>query len=235
VPIDGGVREQAVGGGPPEGCVERTGDRRSPSREGDGREVAVQPLVAARDQRRSTFVQADEDRIDAGSRREVAAVECVQNPQREPRSEQQRSERHSGSAHKALRGLTLKDEIPIPWRHLRVHELSHEVGCDVERGIRHDDVVGQRQAAGEDVAFAHDDVRHVMKTPPKATHEGRVAFDRDHARASASQCGRENTRTRAEVVDDIARTELRERDELRGERGIGDRVLRSPELTSRSG
>jgi hypothetical protein len=74
-----------------------------------------------------------------------------------------------------------------------------------------------------------------VKTPPKATNEGGVAFYRDHARASASQRGRENTGTRTEVVDDIARTDLRERDELRGEGGIGDRVLRSPELTSRSG
>ena len=87
VPIDGSVREQVVGGRSPESCGERTGDRRSPPREGDGHEVAVEPLVASCHQRRSAFVQADEDRIDAGSRREVAAVECVQNLQGEPRRE----------------------------------------------------------------------------------------------------------------------------------------------------
>ncbi len=144
MPIDRGVREQARGGGAPERRGERTGNRRSPRREGDGHEVAVQPLVAACHQRRSAFVQADEDRIDAGSRREVAAVERVQNPHGEPRRHEQRSERHSGSPRKALRGLALQDEIGVAWGRLRVHELSHEVGCDVERGIRHDDVVGPR-------------------------------------------------------------------------------------------
>jgi hypothetical protein len=89
-------------------------------------------------------VKADEDRIDAGNWREVAALERVQKPHGEPRGDEQRSERHLGSARKALRGLTLQDEICIAWGRLRVHEFSHEVGCDVERGIRHDDVVGPR-------------------------------------------------------------------------------------------
>jgi len=235
VPINGGVREQACGGGVPERCGERTGDRRSPRGEGDGHEVAVEPLVAPRHQRRSAFVQAHEDRIDAGSRREVAAVKRVQNPDGEPRGDEQCSERHPGSAPEALRGLTLQDEIRVAWRRLRIHELSHEVGGDVERWIRHDYIGGPWQPAGEDVAFSHDDVWHVVKTPPQATHEGRVAFDRDNARASASQRGGQNAGTRTEVVDKIARVELRERDELRGERGIGERVLRAPELTSRSG
>jgi hypothetical protein len=144
VPVDGGVREEARGGAAPERCGERTGDRRSPRRESHGHEVAVQPLVAERHQRRSAFVQADEDRVDARNRREVAAVERVQYPHGEPRRDEQRSERHLGPARKALRGLALQDEIRVAWWRLRVHELSHEVGCDVERGIRHDDVVGPR-------------------------------------------------------------------------------------------
>jgi hypothetical protein len=89
-------------------------------------------------------VQADEDRIDAGGRREVAAAERVQDPHREPRRDEKRSERHLGSARKALRGLTLQDEIRVACWRLRVHELPQKVGCDVERGIRHDDVVGPR-------------------------------------------------------------------------------------------
>jgi len=121
VPIDRGVREQARGGGAPERCGERNRDRRSPRREGNGHEVAVQPLVAARHQRRSAFVQADEDRIDAGSRREVAAVERVENPHGEPRRDEQRSERHLGSARKAQSGLALQDEIGVAWGRLRVH------------------------------------------------------------------------------------------------------------------
>jgi hypothetical protein len=138
------MRQQTRASGTPQRCGERTADRRSPRREGHGHKVAVQPLVVSRHQRWSAFVQADEDSIDAGSRREVDAAKRVQNPHGEPRRDEQRSERHLGSARKALCGLTLQDEIRVAWGLLRVHELSYEVGCDVERGIRHDDVVGPR-------------------------------------------------------------------------------------------
>jgi hypothetical protein len=235
LPIDGGVREQPRRGGTSERRGERGADRRSPCREGRGHEVAVEPLVAAFHERRSALVEADEDRIDAGSGGEVAALERVQHPDREPRRDEQRSERHVGSARKSPRGLALQDEIRVAWGRLRVRELSHEVGRDVERRVRHDDVVRTRKAAGEDVAFAHDDPRHVVEAPAKATHEGGVAFDRDHARPSASQRYGESARTRTEVVDNVARTKPREGDELRCEMRIGELVLGSPELTSRSG
>jgi hypothetical protein len=74
------VGEHAWGGGTPERCGERTSDCRSPRREGHGHKVAVQPLVVSRHQWWSAFVQADEDGINAGSWREVAAAKRVQNP-----------------------------------------------------------------------------------------------------------------------------------------------------------
>jgi hypothetical protein len=235
VPIDAGPREHACGGGAPERCGECVCDRRSPRGEGCGQEVAVQRLVAARHQRRSALVETHEDRIDAGSWREVAALERVQDPHGEPRRDEQCSECRVRSARKTLRGLALQDEIRVAWRSPCLRELSHEVGCDIERRVRHDDVLRPRKTAGEDVAFAHGDVRHIVKASSQATDESRVAFDSDHARASASQRGRESTRTRAQVVDNVTRIEPGERHELHGEVGVGEGVLCSPELTSRLG
>jgi len=160
-------------------------------------------------------VEADEDRVDAGRRCEVAAVERMQHPNGEPRRDELCSERRVRSTRKPLRGLALQDEIRVAWRSVCLREPSHEVGRDVERGICHDDVVRRRKATVEDVALAHDDVRRVMKASAKATHESRIAFDSDYARASASQRSRESTRTRAKVVHNITRTKPRERDELR--------------------
>jgi hypothetical protein len=205
---------------------------RLPAGEDAADEVAVEPRLRGRSQRRVALRQAQQHDVHAGARPKVAAVERMHAARFEPRCQQQSGKCGARPSTEALRRLALHDEILVFRRRFSTGQPAHDRRGSGEGDAGEDLVRLARQRRIEGIALTEIEPRAAGEAPAQPLHQERILLHGDHPPAALQQPLGDAAAAGADLIDQVVRTDRRAVEQAVDQGRVGEEVLRMVEFES---